>query len=283
MKRWILSLLVLLALPAWALDPVGTVIDIQGTVKLTQNQKTAALPLFSQLHHNDELQLETGARLTLTFYRTGAELNYTGPARLLVQASEIRVISGNAPQARTLNDTQRRGQAQLNRPKSGTVLAGLVLRGKPVLTALKPENNTAVLSPTPTFHWRLPSPEATAKLHILDAQRQPVLELTVAGDQLQLPADRPLQPGRRYAWAITPADQGLDDYTPRLEFVVLDEAQRSQVQNGRPAENAPFADWVYYAGMLDSLGLRNEARAIWKHLAAQRPDNLELRALAGDK
>lgn len=48
----------------------------------------------------------------------------------------------------------------------------------------------------------------------------------------------------------------------------------------RPAENAPFGDWVMYAMGLEQIGLTGEAKGVWRKLAAQRPDDAKLRQLA---
>lgn len=56
--------------------------------------------------------------------------------------------------------------------------------------------------------------------------------------------------------------------------------QEQQREKLRPAENAPFADWVIYAMGLEQIGLTSEARGVWKKLSAQRPDDPKLRRLA---
>jgi len=55
------------------------------------------------------------------------------------------------------------------------------------------------------------------------------------------------------------------------------EAQREKL---RPADGAPFGDWVVYALALEQMGLTGEARGVWRNLSAQRPDDSRLRLLA---
>lgn len=55
------------------------------------------------------------------------------------------------------------------------------------------------------------------------------------------------------------------------------EAQRERL---RPADNAPFGDWVVYAMGLEQIGLTGEAKNVWRKLAAQRPEDQKLRKLA---
>jgi len=57
-------------------------------------------------------------------------------------------------------------------------------------------------------------------------------------------------------------------------------AQEAQRERLRPAENAPFGDWVIYAMGLEQIGLTSEAKGVWKKLSAQRPNDPKLRQLA---
>jgi hypothetical protein len=65
--------------------------------------------------------------------------------------------------------------------------------------------------------------------------------------------------------------RGIKPMTPEQE------AQRERI---RPAENAPFGDWVMYAMGLEQMGLSGEAKGVWKKLSAQRPNDPKLRQLA---
>lgn len=65
--------------------------------------------------------------------------------------------------------------------------------------------------------------------------------------------------------------RGIKPMTPEQE------AQREKL---RPAENAPFGDWVVYAMGLEQIGLTGEAKGVWRKLSAQRPDDPKLRQLA---
>ena len=65
--------------------------------------------------------------------------------------------------------------------------------------------------------------------------------------------------------------RGLKPMTPEQE------AKREKL---RPAENAPFGDWVVYAMGLEQIGLTSEAKGVWKKLSAQRPNDPKLRQLA---
>jgi hypothetical protein len=61
----------------------------------------------------------------------------------------------------------------------------------------------------------------------------------------------------------------------------LSKEQEARREKLRPADNAPLGEWVIYAMALEDMGLTGEARAVWKKLAAQRPEDANLRKLAG--
>ena len=65
--------------------------------------------------------------------------------------------------------------------------------------------------------------------------------------------------------------RGLKPMTPEQE------AARERL---RPADGAPFGDWVMYAMGLEQVGLSGEAKGVWRKLAAQRPGDPKLRQLA---
>jgi hypothetical protein len=65
--------------------------------------------------------------------------------------------------------------------------------------------------------------------------------------------------------------RGLKPMTPEQE------AARERL---RPADSAPFGDWVMYAMGLEQIGLSGEAKGVWRKLAAQRPNDAKLRQLA---
>lgn len=55
---------------------------------------------------------------------------------------------------------------------------------------------------------------------------------------------------------------------------------KARAQKLRPADGAPLSDWVVYAAALEDAGLHGDAKAVWKKLAAERPQEPRLKALA---
>lgn len=189
MKKILFALTMMASALALAAEPLGMVIDVQGSATVNDRGKTKPLDMLSYLNAQNEIQLSPGASMTVTWYAGSKELKFAGPARLKVEPAGIKVMEGGAAQERPVADEKM---------------------------------------------------AATKKL-----------------------------PARLGQAAISM--RGIKPMTPEQE------AQREKL---RPAENAPFGDWVVYAMGLEQMGLTSEAKGVWKKLSAQRPNDPKLRQLA---
>jgi hypothetical protein len=191
MKKLIVAVLFAAASVAQAqiAEPLGMVIDVQGSATLTNAGKTAPLEMLSYLRPRNEVQLSQGAQVVLTWYAGSKEMKFSGPARLRVEPGGIKVVQGGAAQERAVTDEK--------------------------VAATK----------------KLPARLGQAAINM----------------------------------------RGLKPMTPEQE------AQREKL---RPAENAPFGDWVMYAMGLEQIGLTSEAKGVWRKLSAQRPNDPKLKQLA---
>src|ERR1044071_6342833 len=184
MKKFLIALLLAASGTAFA-DPLGMVIDVQGNATLGKSR----LEMLSYLNAGNDIDLSSGASMTVTWYAGSKELKFAGPAKLKVEPGGIKVVQGGKAQERTVTDEKVAATKKLP-PRLGQ--AAINMRS---LKPMTPEQETA----------------------------------------------------------------------------------REKL---RPAENAPFGDWVMYAMGLEQIGLTGEAKSVWKKLAAQRPNDPKLRQLA---
>lgn len=185
MKKVLIAWALMAATFAVAAEPLGMVIDVQGNATLGKSR----LEMLSYLNAGNDIQLPSGASMTVTWYAGSKELKFAGPAHLKVEPGGIKVLQGGAAQERTVADEK--------------------------VSATK----------------KLPPRLGQAAINM----------------------------------------RGLKPMTPEQE------AAREKL---RPADNAPFGDWVMYAMGLEQIGLTGEAKTVWKKLSAQRPDDPKLRQLA---
>ena len=119
MKKVLMALTFMLSTQALAADPLGMVIDVQGSATLGKSP----LEMLSYLNAGGEIQLSPGASMTVTWYAGSKEIKFSGPARLRVEPGGIKVVQGGAAQERTVADEKvaatkklppRLGQAAIN-------------------------------------------------------------------------------------------------------------------------------------------------------------------------
>lgn len=185
MRKILIALTLMSSAFALAAEPLGMVIDVQGNATLGKKP----VEMLSYLNAGNEIQLSSGAAMTVTWYAGSKELKFAGPARLKVETAGIKVVQGGAAQERTVADEK--------------------------VAATK----------------KLPPRLGQAAINM----------------------------------------RGLKPMTPEQE------AAREKL---RPADNAPFGDWVVYAMGLEQIGLTGEAKSVWRKLSAQRPSDPKLRQLA---
>ena len=100
MKNVLVGLTLMVSTLAFAAEPLGTVIDVQGNATLGKNR----LEMLSYVNAGNEIQLAPGAALTVTWYAGSKELRFAGPARLKVEPAGIKVVQGGAAQERSVTD-----------------------------------------------------------------------------------------------------------------------------------------------------------------------------------
>jgi len=119
MKKMLLALLLAVSAAAFAADPLGMVIDVQGNATLGKGR----MEMLSYLNAGNEIQLSPGASMTVTWYAGSKELRFSGPASLKVEPGGIKVVKGGAAQERAVTDEKvaatkklppRLGQAAIN-------------------------------------------------------------------------------------------------------------------------------------------------------------------------
>jgi len=170
-------------------EPLGMVIDVQGAATIVDAGKSSKLEMLSYLKPQNEITLNQGANLTVTWYANSKELKFAGPAKLKVEPAGIKVVSGAKGQERAVDEEK--------------------------VAATK----------------KLPSRLGQAAVNM----------------------------------------RGMKPMTPEQE------AAREKL---RPADNAPFSEWVVYAMALEQMGLTSQAKTVWRKLAEARPDDPKLKKLA---
>ncbi|MBI3147329.1 MAG: hypothetical protein HYZ17_02310 [Betaproteobacteria bacterium] len=247
-----------------AAEPVGMVLDVVGPVQFIK-PATQDVTMFTALQPGAEVGLGRGAKLVATLYAKGAELSFTGPARLHVKAGSIDIVYGAKPQERLLQAQQVQASTQGIARRQQQ--AAISMRNLDPMVA--PAHQSAVRETNPEFVFS--SNLEGLFLGVYDQEGHLVAkEKLRAGGSQRLGSERALKRGESYVWTILE-----DDDTPktptRKTFRVLHEDEVRLADSSRPTSSASVAQWALYAGLLENLWLRAEAKVIWVRLSQERP------------
>jgi hypothetical protein len=107
-------------------------------------------------------------------------------------------------------------------------------------------------------------------------------ESDVSGMSVSLPSSVKLAEDVPYSWSESARTADGRKYSSSADFSVAPGSLRQRLAAIRPAASAALSDRAAYASWLEQLELRDEARPIWRALAAERPDDERLQTLARD-
>lgn len=237
--------------------PVGTLAEIQDGTRLTvaAGGRLVAVDLSS----GREFVLGTGR-----YAVTG-----TGPRTADGRAVEaVGLPAGNLPQVRIAPG--RSGQA---------TLVMRTLRRANVPIPVSPVR-TAILTETPVFRWSPVEGASRYTVSVSGRDGTPVWESATREQELALPREHRLAPGEAYSWRVEAHGDGgrISDASAGFQMATAEAIER--LGRLRPEAGAPFGRRVLYAALLREAGAAEDARALWKVLAQEKPEDEVLRALA---
>lgn len=260
---------------AWAQN-VAIVTDLSG--------KVAAQPpltILAEIAAGAGVKLDAGSRLVVVYVKSGDEYSFTGPAQIQFRSGGPEVAGGAKPQRKA--NPLGKGSGVTIRPISVAQGAFVMRSGRPTSRIkLLTLSGTKTLELAPEFRWQETEPGAQYRFELTDETGKSLHEGQIGGVAFKLPAAVQLREGVAYTWELSARLGDGRRYVSAGDFTVADGGLRSQALNLRPAAGAPVSQRVAYAAWLEQAELRDEARRYWKALAAERPSDEKLKALAAD-
>jgi hypothetical protein len=252
---------------------VAMVTDVQGEAR--QGTDARAVAITSEVEAGVPLRLKAGARLTLLVYGSGEEVRLSGPGTFTMDAKGT--VSGPAGGIRRAKGPGLSLKESLK--PGGLAQASLVMRG-PFDIELTEPSQPVVRTDRPRFRW-VPVRGATAYRFSLRQTGGAVLHATSTQDTaLDLAEGLRLQPGVTYQWTLGTELPGVRPLLSEGEFQVLDTARGRALDRLRAAAARGFSQRLVYASTLQVYGLLAEAKAEWRVLASQRPEDPLLQTFA---
>jgi hypothetical protein len=281
--RWALAAAMLafpqVLLAATKAVPVAMVSELQGKGALVAGASRSPLSMLAELEPGSQVELDAGARAVVLYLDGSGEYVIAGPALIAFGAQQPQTIKGGAPQKRSVLGGKAGADVRLK--PLGSVQGALVMRSAGPRGRIRLANPTArTLEARPEFRWQFEQPGASYRFELIDETGNTLYETEVAGTSLQLPPKVALKENVPYTWMVATRLADGRKYSSTSEFTIAPRSVREQVLSLRPAGNAPLSERVAYGAWLEQLELRDAAREVWRALAAERPDEARLQAIA---
>lgn len=255
---------------------VAIVTDVSGKVAAQ-----APVTILAEIAADARVKLEPGSRLVVVYVKSGDEYTLTGPAQVQFRSGGPEVASGAKPQ-RKANPLGKESGVTI-RPLSVAQGAFVMRSGRPTARIkLLSLSGTKTLDVAPEFRWQEIEPGVKYRFELTDDTGKSLYEGEVGGATFRLPAGVQLREGVSYTWELSARQGDGRRYVSAGDFSVADGGVRSRARSLRPAAGASVSQRVAYAAWLEQMELRDEARKYWKALAAERPEDSKLKALAAE-
>jgi len=256
--------------------PFAMITDLKGNAWASDYGKQQKLTLLSYVESPVEVKVEPSTTLGVTYFASGMQYSFQGPARVALDLQAPRVVEGQPAQPTKLGPEKSiaggLSKDQWRRLQQATVVMRTV---KPSFAVVSPDKSL-VLTREPEFEWTTAGEAKRFRLVVYGPDNRILHEATTEQTALQPGSALKLQPGQRYRWKV----EVLGVPTPARAvgyFTTENEALREKIIANRPGVGAPLAARIFFATSLEMDGYPADARAEWKMLAREYPDVPEIK------
>jgi len=275
-NAWIAAIGSLLFSAVAQAAPFAMITDLKGNAWVNDGGRPKNLTILGYVENPIEVRVEPAAKLSITYFTSGVQYSFDGPARVALDAKEPRVLEGKAAQNKVGPDKTIAGgmsSDQWRRLQQATVVMRTV---KADFRVVAPADKTTLLGREPEFEW-MPAADAKKYRFVIYGPDNKVLhEATTEATAAQLGAAVKLEAGQKYRWKVDALGVSKP-VSAQGTFEVADDAQRERMAATKPAPGAEMPTRVFYATTLESEGYATDARAEWKALVKEYPSVPELK------
>jgi len=278
LRRWLLAVVCLAVLPGMAgAAVVAMVTDVVGSATISAGGKSVRAAIAGEIESDAQLDVAAGASVTALYLDSGVEYIFKGPSRAVLKTSAPDNVQGEQPQKR-----QPTTGVRLRVKPAGLSQGAMVMRSAGTAARIRMLSpvGSVVLETQPAFMWQELQAGIQYHIEISDDAGRMLYEAQVQGTTFQLPEALQLKQGLPYAWSVSARLPNGRKYFSMGEFRVASAEMRDQVRAASPTPGADVATRVTHALWLEQVGLRDDARKLWRLLAAERPTDETLRNLA---
>lgn len=255
--------------------PFAMVTDLKGEAWAMEGAKPRKLSLLGYIENPTEIKLDPAGKVAITYFANGVQYSFAGPARVALDSAAPKVIDGAAGQLKKVTPEKAIGGGlstdQWRRLQQATVVMRTV---KSSFTVVGPDK-TAVLDREPEFEWVAAQGAKGYRLVVYGPDNSILHEGTTEGTAARPGSVLKLQPGQRYRWKVD-ALGVTRPVSASGAFTVAEEAARERLVTLKQTAGAELPARAFYATTLEAEGHAHDARAEWKALARQYPNEPEI-------
>jgi hypothetical protein len=263
----------LAAASAWA-APFAMVTDLKGDAWAIQGGQQKKLTLLGYIESPTEIKVDGQGKVSVTYFSNGVQYNFAGPSRVALESAAPKVIEGTAVDAKKVTPEKAIGGGSLNSDQWRRLQqATVVMRNVKSTFSVVGPDKTAVLATTPEFEWTPAQGAKSYRVVVYGAKNEVIHESTTEQNSVKL-SSLELQPGQRYRWKVDALGVSKPVSTNGA-FIVASDAERQRMASLKPTGNDLGAR-SFYATLLEAEGHAHDARAEWKALAREYPNEPEI-------
>lgn len=263
----------LAAVSAWA-APFAMVTDLKGDAFALQGGQQKKLALLGYIENPTEIKVEGQGKVSVTYFSSGVQYNFSGPSRVALEAAAPKVIEGAAVDAKKVTPEKAIGGGSLNSDQWRRLQqATVVMRNVKSTFSVVGPDKTAVLATQPEFEWTAAPGAKGYRVVVYGANNDILHESTTEQNALKL-SSMEFKPGQRYRWKVDALGVSKPSSASGT-FTVAADAARERMQSLKPQGNDLGAR-SFYATLLEAEGHAHDARAEWKALARDYPNEPEI-------
>ena len=268
----ILMLGSLLAARAFA-APFAMITDLKGQAWAMEGAQPKKLALLGYIENPTEVKVDPNGKVAITYFANGVQYSFAGPARVALESGAPKVIDGQAAEFKKVTPEKSIGGGlssdQWRRLQQATVVMRSV---KSTFTVVGPDK-TAVLDKSPEYEWTPVTGAKGYRLVVYGPDSDILQESTT--EQTSLRPDLELEAGKRYRWKVD-ALGVTKPVSASGVFTVADDTTRERMAEMKRTAGTELGARSFYATTLEAQGHAYDARAEWKALAKDYPDQPEI-------
>ena len=253
--------------------PFAMVTDLKGEAWAIDRGQPKKLALLGYLENPTEIKL--GGRIAITYFASGVQYTFDGPARVVFDTSAPRVLQGAAGNTTKVTPDKSFGNRLSDEQWRRLQHAAVVMRDINAGFGVIAPDNTVILDALPEFRWNAARGAKDYQLTIYGPDNAIVHETTTERTAIRPGLPKALESGQQYRWRVL-ARGGGKPANAEGHFVVAEPDTKRRLMAIKPPSDASLGARVFYATLLEAQGHSYDAGMEWKALARDYPNEPEI-------